>query len=279
MPLYSYRATNDDGKEVRGTIEAPDTDAARKALEDIHLEVLEINEASRAGKVQIAPEEPRVQPLSSFAFEGQDATGKVHRGTIQAESKYGAFKKLRDDQSLLLSMLAPMGALPKYNDPELLQWQRGVRVESGVPKPAPEKEAAPPPPPLPQVQKTVSFAGIPTAAPKPAAPIKTPQSPSVVDDGQYHPLVSTIRLYCGWLLAWYALFVAIGYYATVRALPWQIPFVQAFFVSPLIFSFVTAIFLFLLFSAINRRIHGRLIGGAVFTLVGIGIFWVVRTSM
>lgn len=137
-------------------------------------------------------------------------------------------------------MLSPVGVLPQYNDPDLKQWQERKNVVPAQPK------------------KPFTFTN--------PSPPKTPVTST------YAPLTSTVRLYAGWLLAWYGLFIAIGYYATVRDLPWEIPFVRAFFVSPLIFSFILAIFLFLLLSTIHRLLRGRLITGILLMFVGIGAF-------
>ncbi|MEQ1849088.1 MAG: hypothetical protein ABL890_00675 [Candidatus Peribacteraceae bacterium] len=87
---------------------------------------------------------------------------------------------------------------------------------------------------------------------------------------QYHPVLSTIRLYAAWLLAWYGLFIALGYYVSERALPWDIPFVSAFASSSLVFTFVTAIFSFLLLSTLHRSLKGSTLTGAVF-----GILWLL----
>lgn len=286
MPVFAYRAINEDGKEVRGSIDAPDIDAARKAVEDLHLDVLDVTEATR-----IKPQTPiagAAAPQNSFAFEGKDSAGGVHRGTIQAPTKRAAFEKLRSDQKLTLTMLAPMGTLPKYNDADLAAWQSEGKtvavpvqaVSTTVPLKATPKPPDPPKAVLPQpVEKprpVVNFTGVPVAAPK-----KTPEPATTkpIAATGYHSLTTTLRLYAGWLLAWYGLFVAVGYYATVRALPWDIPFVQAFYVSPLIFSFTVAIFLFLLLSEIHRHFKGRLILGTLLTLLGTGLFVFIRSSL
>ena len=53
MPLFTYRAINDDNKEVRGTIDAPDVSSARQAVENMHLEVLDVSESSRTIKKDV----------------------------------------------------------------------------------------------------------------------------------------------------------------------------------------------------------------------------------
>lgn len=243
MPLFSYKATNDDNKEVRGSIDSADEMSARKALEDLHLDILEISETSHQHTPPTEIHATQDQ-LPVFAFEGKDTGGLVRRGTIQAATKYAAFKKLRDDQKLFVAMLSPVGVLPQYKDPELDQWQRAARP-------------------------SVGFTSIPSVEVKKSEP---PAAVRKTASGQYHPLASTLRLYAGWLLAWYALFVVVGYYSLSRALPWDIPFVQAFYVSPLIFGFIVAIFLFLLFSALHKMLKGGLLTGIVLTIAGAAVF-------
>lgn len=251
MTVFSYRAINDDNTEVRGQIDAQDLDGANRALEDLHLDVVEVYEATRmhGHTAEVSGPQPVLQ--TTFAFEGTDQAGITRRGTMQAETKYQAFERLKQDQKLLLTMLSPLGITPQYRDNDLENWQRKERAKAiGFTLPDAVGETVAPP------------LAVTTAVAPPPAPVSTP-SPS------YHPLLLTLRLYGGWLLAWYGLFVAIGYYATVRQMPLDIPFVQAFFVSPLIFSFIVAIFLFLMLGAVHRAIHGKIISGMMLSVVGI----------
>ena len=265
MPLFTYRATNDDNKEVRGSIDSPDELSARKALEDLHLDVIEIVEAHRI-KSEAVPAAPEAA-MPAFAFEGKDGSGTVRRGTMQAQSKYEAFKRLRDDQKLFLTMLSPVGVLPQYKDAELDQWQRGVKAKAAEPPVAQQQPKVAPVTPIAPTRPTIGFTNV-TETPKKEAPAPVLKKAS----GGYHSLTATLRLYAGWLLAWYGLFVAIGYYSVQRVLPWDIPFVQAFYMSPLIFSFIVAIFIFLMMSAVHKVMRGGLLTGIVFTLLGIGLF-------
>lgn len=270
MPLFTYRATNDDNKEVRGSIDSPDELNARKALEDLNLDVIEIAEAHRikpeAEPVPVAPE----ATMPAFAFEGKDGSGTVRRGTMQAQSKYEAFKRLRDDQKLFLTMLSPVGVLPQYKDAELDQWQRGAKTDAPKAAQTPvaqTQQAAAAAAPKAASRPTIGFTNV-TEPPKKETPARAVKA----SQAGYHPLASTLRLYAGWLLAWYGLFVAIGYYSMQRVLPWDIPFVQAFYMSPLIFSFIVAIFIFLMMSALHKTVRGGLLTGITFTVLGIGLF-------
>ncbi|MDD5055592.1 MAG: hypothetical protein PHZ00_04990, partial [Candidatus Peribacteraceae bacterium] len=81
MPLFAYRATDADGKEVKGSIDAPTQDSAKEALvNDLHLSVTELWEASRS-HVDSPPPPPLLR--TSFVFEGTDTSGTVRKGTIQ----------------------------------------------------------------------------------------------------------------------------------------------------------------------------------------------------
>lgn len=269
MTLFSYRAINNDGKEVRGTLESVDEDSARTALLDLHLEVLDVSEASRNKPIPTA-----LPQQSTFSFEGRDAQGNVRQGTVQAASKFEAFNRLKTQQQLAVSSLSPMGTLPKYNDPDLDAWQKQAASAPSSSQASQVSSAGS----LPLAPaKNLSF----TQAP-PVTPEKIQEDvalKTIGDTHQYHPLLRTLHLYAGWLLAWYGLFVALGYYALTRSLPWDIPFVQAFTASPLILSFMAVIFLFLLSVNIHRALRAGMLGGmALLTLSG-GIFWIVRTAL
>ncbi len=274
MPVFTYRAINDDSKEVRGQIDAVDLDAAKSALEDTHLDVVEIHEASRRGTEAASNGEAPPVLKTTFAFEGTDATGTVRRGTVQAETKYQAFEKLKHDQKLVLKMLSPLGVTPQYRDNDLENWQKKEKQPAAQIEKEPAMSAAPRKP------KSIGFSGVVQSTPdrKAAIPSPSAQPSRVALPSNYHPLVSTLRLYAGWLLAWYGLFVALGYYTHVRQLPWLLPFVEAFFISPLIFSVIVAIFLFLVLGSIHRTIHGRWISRIISAAVGIGAFVGVRMS-
>lgn len=271
MPLFTYTATNDDNKEVRGTIESSDEASARKALEDLSLDVKDIAEASRNHPGHQPSVTSAAEQMPVFAFEGRDTAGVVRRGTMQASTKYDAFKRLRDDQKLLLTMLSPVGVLPQHKDADLDQWQRGVKTTT---MPFPMATSVLPPGPVATIlqRPTIGF----TTIPEPTRNPEPVQAPKTTEPRAYHPLLATLRLYAGWLLAWYGLFVALGYYSIVRTLPSDIPFVQAFYYSPLIFSFIIGIFLFLLLSALHKAMNGRFPSGIVLTLLGIGLFVGVR---
>lgn len=262
MPAFTYRAINEDNKEVRGQIDAVDMDAAKSALEQVHLDVVEINEASRSSQGQPS-EGVGEQPVlkTTFAFEGTDSAKIVRRGTIQSETKHQAFERLKHDQKLFVTMLSPLGVTPQYRDNDLENWQKQeIEQSKGLNTPAPQSTAVKHS--LPDEKKTE---------------VRTPERMDI--QKVYHPLVSTLRLYAGWLLAWYGVFIALGYYAHVRSFSWDIPFVEGFYLSSFIFSFIVAIFLFLLLDEIHRAIRGHWISRIVLGLLGLGAFMGVRMNI
>lgn len=245
MPIFSYTAVNSAGKTVRGTVEAPDAGTAKEALKDLHYEVQSLSEPSRANRTSTPITSVASEGMKpSFVYEGTDPAGVLRKGTVQAETRRGAFDQLVKNQKLALQRLSPLGATPMGGDPELEGWKAEIAV--------------------PKTERTLSF--------NPATGDTT--APSILKaepkKHAYHPLFSTLRLYAGWLLAWYALFVAVGYYARERALPWDIPFVGAFAGSGLVFSFVVAIFFFLLLSTLHRALQGKTMMGA-----GFAFLWII----
>lgn len=104
------------------------------------------------------------------------------------------------------------------------------------------------------------------------------QPTMIIKNMSYSPLVSTLRLYAGWLLAWYGLVIALGYYVHVRDVPFEVPLVQGLFLSPLVFAFLLATFLFLLLSSIHHFLKGGALKGLLFAGVGIGAFWMLRKN-
>jgi hypothetical protein len=93
----------------------------------------------------------------------------------------------------------------------------------------------------------------------------------------YVPLVTTLRLYAGWLLGWYLLLYAVGGYAATRSLPFSIPFVVELLPSPIVATIAFAVFAFLLLTSLHRALKLKAGAGVLFSLILIalvGLFWV-----
>ncbi|MDO8649502.1 MAG: hypothetical protein Q7R81_07020 [Candidatus Peregrinibacteria bacterium] len=95
----------------------------------------------------------------------------------------------------------------------------------------------------------------------------------------YLPLLDTLRLYAGWLLAWYFIIYALGSYQYIRDLPFHMPYVEELFLSPVILQFSFAAFLFLLLSALQKKIRGSYVSGIILLILGVGIFVVFRENV
>jgi len=139
-----------------------------------------------------------------------------------------------------------------------------------------------------QAEKLLSFTPpAPTNAMPDAAPVSSDSaaksseipSPHPESSSSYFPLLDTLRLYAGWLLAWYCLVYALGHYQYTRPLPFRIPFVEGLFLSPLVLSFTFAAYLFLLLSGIWKTAGRGILKGLLLTGIGIAGFVLYRMNV
>lgn len=121
------------------------------------------------------------------------------------------------------------------------------------------------------------------------APQQLVNEPSFVGDAakkmpepkpkQYFPLFDTLRLYAGWLLAWYCLVYAVGSYQFIKEVPVHIPYAESLFLSPLVLSFTLGAYLFLLLSSVYQYAgKKRSVGIGLFAL-GIIVFVLYRLNL
>lgn len=82
---------------------------------------------------------------------------------------------------------------------------------------------------------------------------------------EYAPLHETIRIFAGWLLAWYGVIYALGFLVYTQKLP-ELPFVSELFTSRLVLQFTFGTFLFLALSNIHRWMGGGLAKGIALTV-------------
>ena len=101
------------------------------------------------------------------------------------------------------------------------------------------------------------------------------------NEPQYAPLIDTLRLYAGWLLAWYVVIYAVGAYQASRDLPFRVPYVEAMLppYSSLVLTFAVGAFLFLFVSSLHRILGKGIILGTVLWLLGITGFVVYRMNV
>ncbi|PIR53233.1 hypothetical protein COU76_02340 [Candidatus Peregrinibacteria bacterium CG10_big_fil_rev_8_21_14_0_10_49_10] len=117
------------------------------------------------------------------------------------------------------------------------------------------------------------------ALPKPPAPPpstvhRKEEHPEKKKKKQYYPFTDTLRLYAGWLLAWYSLVYILGSYQHIRSLPFRIPYVEALLppFSPIVLTFTLATFLFLLCTSVQRTVGKGKLTGVACSILGVGIF-------
>lgn len=95
----------------------------------------------------------------------------------------------------------------------------------------------------------------------------------------YLPLFETLRLYAGWLLAWYALVYIVGAYQFLKKLPFHIPYAESLFLSPLVLSFTFAAYIFLVLSSLYMASGRKKIVAILLCIVGIGLFVLYRSNI
>lgn len=95
----------------------------------------------------------------------------------------------------------------------------------------------------------------------------------------YFPLYETLRLYAGWLLAWYCLVYAIGSYQYMKEVPFHFPYAESLFLSPLVLSFTFGAYLFLLLSGIYKYYSKNKLLGLGLFVIGIALFILYRMNV
>ena len=122
-------------------------------------------------------------------------------------------------------------------------------------------------------EKPISFAGaMPwTTTDEDAVPVMAAQT-LPEDAAEYIPLVDTLRLFAGWLLAWYAVVYLLGSFQLNGKIPYDIPFLQGLFESPVVLRFAFATFLFLMLTNIHTWLGKGAGKGAALGIAGI-IVW------
>lgn len=149
--------------------------------------------------------------MTVFTYIARTPAGTLERGSIEAGSAEDAREQLRKQQLMV----------------EELQQQH--------------KKAA------------VGFAGVsmPWTTTEQDLPAETAAPSAVATSEDYIPLVDTLRLFAGWLLAWYGLVYLLGSYKLSGKLTVDIPFLQSLFESGLVLRFAFGTFLFLLLTTIH----------------------------
>lgn len=125
------------------------------------------------------------------------------------------------------------------------------------------------------MQSDVSFRKPPDVKAQPAKSIheeKPKSEPARAKHSSYHRLSDTLRLYAGWLLAWYFLIFAVGSYQRLRPLPFRSAFLDRLIDSRLVLEVAVGTFLFLLLTGMHRVLGRGVLLGTALTLVGVAMF-------
>ena len=205
-----------------------------------------------------------------FFYSAYNQEGQPVRGTIDAVNTDTARQALKE-----------MDLLPQELHEATLQEKKAVQegVTDFPQSPltpnlvlegkAEMKQAPPPPAPLPEEENTSEQAEVK----KPRSPKKSKKS--------YFPFTDTLRLYAGWLLAWYCAVYMLGGYQYTRSLPFRIPYVEALLppFSPIVLSFTLAAFLFLLCTSLQKALGGGKLSAAILSILGIAAFVLYRLNV
>lgn len=92
---------------------------------------------------------------------------------------------------------------------------------------------------------------------------------AAVEPVSYLPLIETLRLFAGWLIAWYGLVFLLGGLQIKHSISENIPFISALFSSDLVLRFSFATFIFLLLTSLHAWMGKGIAKGIVLTLAGI----------
>lgn len=171
--------------------------------------------------------------MPSFSYIARTASGTMEKGSVTATNAEAAREKLRKQQLMVEEL--------KQNSAE--EDMETIGFSGAMPWTTTEDDLAAVPPPSPKT-----------------AEIK----------GDYVPLVDTLQLFAGWLLAWYGVVYALGALRLSGKLGFDIPFLESLFESPLVLRFAFGTFLFLLLSNVHQWL-GRGAGKAI----GLGALWLL----
>lgn len=91
------------------------------------------------------------------------------------------------------------------------------------------------------------------------------------EEAAYLPLVETLRLFAGWLIAWYGLVYLLGGLQVKKSISGDIPFIAALSTSSLVLRFCFGTFLFLFLTSVHAWMGKGIAKGIVLTLIGIAL--------
>ena len=204
-----------------------------------------------------------------YSYTAKNENGERLTGTIDADDLTSAEEALKQ-QNLQPEELFQISYessestdFQPSSDPDINEQPMEMPEESpDIPEPI--QEEPPPmiakePPPPPPTQEPIEIDPPREQVPAHDWTVEEEPSVSVSQESLYFPIIDTLRLYAGWLLAWYAIIYGLGSYQASRTLPFEIPYLMGIYYSPLVLSFTLGAFLFLLFTS--------LVNGCIFLFV------------
>ena len=94
----------------------------------------------------------------------------------------------------------------------------------------------------------------------------------------YHPLLDTLRLYAGWLLACLFVVYALGSYQETRSLPYTFSILNEWVESPLILQVTFVTFVFLILSSVYRLLGKGVWKSVLLTIIGFALIVIFRAN-
>ena len=200
--------------------------------------------------------------MASYSYTARDTSGKLHKGIVDA-----------DGISIVREVLLDKGLAVEEIHEATLSERIAAGVESAEQKLSVKPEGS-------QKGKNNVVHRADSVVHKEKAPTKKKKTRSE-SDVLYYPIVDTLRLYAGWLLAWYLLVYAFGAYQYTRDVSYRLPYVEALLppFSPIVLQFSFGAFLFLLLSAFHRRVHGGTFFTIALSVIGIVLFMFYRLNI
>ncbi len=178
--------------------------------------------------------------MPTFSYTGRDNRGRIDRGTMDAASAEEVRQKLRERNVTVEEILETRPAAP----------QASVGFTPAMPWTTIEDKK--------EERKT--------------------EKAMQTEELAYIPLVETLRLFAGWLIAWYGIVYLLGDLMMQQKLPVYIPYLEALFVSDLVLRFTLATFLFLLLSTVHKAMGKGVGKGIILTIVGVALFVVFHLN-
>lgn len=97
--------------------------------------------------------------------------------------------------------------------------------------------------------------------------------PTLPTEPPYYPLIDTLRLYAGWLLAWYGLIFAVGAYQYRGILPFHSELIAGLAASTTLQRTAFGVFFFLMCSEFHKTLRGGILKGVALTSL-----WILGTA-